>query len=102
MPRPFVPPSALRYDRRRLDEGDIGYAAVPFAAREGGIRLALPAAVRTADTLALAEADACSGLLGPFKVVDAPLRGAASRALTSTASVLVIDLEVGELELESL
>ncbi|CAK0869831.1 unnamed protein product [Prorocentrum cordatum] len=105
---PFETPSATSYDRWRLDEGDRSFAAIPVAQRGGGVLLAIPNTIPSpflsAAELAAAGADGGGffGLLGPYLVLDVPLLGAASRALATTSSVLVVDLDVNELELESL
>ena len=59
-------------------------------------------AFRSPTELAQAEAEGFSGLVGPLLLQEVLLQGAAQRALTTTASVLVVDLEVDALELESL
>ena len=99
---PFASPSAREYSRWRLDDGDTSWAAIPLGSRSGGVLLALPAAFRSTAELEDAESTGFVGLLGPFQLVDLPLQGAAQRSLGTTASVLVIDLEILEMDLEAL
>ena len=99
---PFIAPSSRAYARWRLDDGDTSWSAIPLGSRPGGVLVALPAAFRSAAELEDAASEGFVGMLGPYQVVDLPLQGAAQRALSTTASVVVVDLDIAELELEAL
>ena len=91
-PLAFDRPTSVGYTRWRLTYMDATYGAIPLQQREGGILLALPASSAATEDLEAAEESGFTGFLGPSLQVTVPLLGAASRALSTSASVLVIDL----------
>ena len=77
-----------------LTWGEAQWAAVPIAARAGGLLVALPAAaIPEEDRVAAADGD-FAGILGPSILTTCALRGAAGRALRTSADIAVVDLAI--------